>query len=103
MPVTPEWKQSLLEALDDLGKDKKWLADEIGCSPSAITTLLKAKTKNSRLVIPICDALGLYHPEYQDYTDQKFVQAARKLRALDAKAFDRHYARITQRLQELER
>lgn len=60
--MTPEWKAAVEARLDEWGKTKAWLADQVGVDKSAITVMLRPATMTSRLVKPVSLALKLDEP-----------------------------------------
>jgi hypothetical protein len=57
-PVTPDWCARVRERLQQMGKTQEWLADRCGCSPAAISDLIKCKRIQSKLVPGVHAALG---------------------------------------------
>jgi hypothetical protein len=62
-PVTPKWKLEVKKRLKEQGRNTVDLAAEIGATPSSLSILFNAKTKQSRLVPAIHAALGMGVPE----------------------------------------
>lgn len=66
--MTPEWKQLVLDKLAEnklagiTPGNKSELAKKIGADKSNFTAFFREETTSSKLVVPICAALGIEPP-----------------------------------------
>lgn len=84
----------VIAELKVLGWTRMRFADELNVSKGSITGLLKEGAKTSRLVVPICDLLGLPMPNYEDAREQELFTLLREIREADPQVFDRIEATI---------
>jgi hypothetical protein len=74
LPCGDDWKRAVIAALKSAGQTRFWLAQSVGCEPSAISQLLggvkhgveSSIVRQSALVEPISLLLGLPTPRYTD-------------------------------------
>lgn len=78
--LTLPWQKRVIAALKELGWTRKRFATELGCTPGAVTGLLKPGQPSSRLVEPACELLQIPEPEYEDDLDDQMGKALRRLK-----------------------
>lgn len=86
--LTLSWQRRAIAKLKELGWTRKRFAQELGCTPGAVTGLLNPKQPSSRLVEPACELLQIPEPEYDDELDDQMSKALRRLKAHARPAYD---------------
>ena len=87
LEVTDAWRRSVDRALKQIGKSRKWLADEVGSPGSGITNILNGISEESTYVQPISEVLAVALPAYGSIETEKAVKNMIRLRDEDPKRF----------------
>ncbi len=81
--LTPVWKKRVDDELLLRRRPRIWLAKNIGVTPGAVTHMLRADTKASRLVEPTCELLVIPPPEFLDDFELRLMERVRFLHSRD--------------------
>lgn len=84
-----------------MGKNRVWLARELGVTPGSITYMLREGTSSSRLVESVCEILHMPPPEFEGEHEEMLVQAIRYLTTRDPKFAQRLLGQAQKRVEEL--
>lgn len=60
--MTPRWKQTVRDRLDEMGKDHRWLEAQLGAGRGMVTRMLGDRQNTSALVDRVCSVLGISGP-----------------------------------------
>lgn len=82
--MTARWKSSVDKWLSDNGKDRAWLADQLGVEQSTVKRMLEEQN-TSALVETVCTLTGLPIPmvELQSKDDEEDLELLRQLATED--------------------
>ena len=79
--LSAEFKERVRRRLSELGRDHRWLVEQIGASCGMVTKMLAPSQNTSALVGKVCAALGIEPPttEVHDEAEQRLVETFRKM------------------------
>jgi len=85
MQMTEDWKKAVDRALEQQGKTRSWLADELGVDKGAVTRMLSPDQNTSSMVKRVCELLGLPEPvaEIKEQWEHEVLSDLRQLAADD--------------------
>lgn len=99
--LTRAWQLRIDEELESLGKNRVWLARELGVTPGSVTYMLRDGTSSSRLVESVCEVLKVPPPEFEGEHEEMLVHALRFLTERDPKFAQRLLGQAQKRVEEL--